>query len=115
MSGLPILQNSIPGIRPKILAKELKELEQNKLISRIVTAAYPVKISYQPEPYADTLTPHHLWVQGVGGITESRFLENRDSAIFGLFRNDNRSIDQKEPEVGGTASLMRGRINLPML
>lgn len=57
MSGLPILQNSIPGIRPKILAKELKELEQNKLISRIVTAAYPVKISYQPEPYADTLTP----------------------------------------------------------
>ena len=51
------IQNSIPSISPKILAKELKELEQNKLISRIVTADYPVKISYKPEPYADTLTP----------------------------------------------------------
>jgi len=51
------IQNSISGISPKVLAKELKELEQNKLISRIVTADYPVKISYKPEPYADTLTP----------------------------------------------------------
>lgn len=51
------IQNSIPGITPKVLAKELKELEQNKLIRRIVTADYPVKISYKTEPYADTLTP----------------------------------------------------------
>src|SRR5690606_14400864 len=51
------IQNSVPGISPKVLAKELKELEQNKLISRIVTADYPVKISYKTEPYADTLTP----------------------------------------------------------
>ena len=51
------IQDSIPGITPKVLAKELKELEQNKLISRVVTADYPVKITYKPEPYADTLTP----------------------------------------------------------
>ncbi len=51
------IQNSIPGITPKVLAKELKELEQNKLISRTVTADYQVKISYKAEPYADTLTP----------------------------------------------------------
>lgn len=51
------IQNSIPGITPKVLAKELKELEQNELISRVVTADYPVKISYKAEPYADTLTP----------------------------------------------------------
>lgn len=51
------IQNSIPGITPKVLAKELKDLEENKLISRTVTAGYPVKISYRTEPYADTLTP----------------------------------------------------------
>lgn len=51
------IQNSIEGITPKVLAKELKDLEQNKLISRIVTADYPVKIRYKAEPYAETLTP----------------------------------------------------------
>jgi DNA-binding HxlR family transcriptional regulator len=51
------VQESIPGITPKVLAKELKELEQHKLIKRIITEDYPVKITYQLTPYADTLTP----------------------------------------------------------
>jgi DNA-binding HxlR family transcriptional regulator len=48
---------SIPGITPKVLAKELKELEQHQLIKRVVIDDYPVKILYKSEPYADTLTP----------------------------------------------------------
>jgi DNA-binding HxlR family transcriptional regulator len=51
------IQESIPGITPKALAKELKELEQHKLIKRIITDDYPVKITYKAEPYARTLTP----------------------------------------------------------
>jgi DNA-binding HxlR family transcriptional regulator len=51
------IQESIPGLTPKVLAKELKDLEQHKLIKRIIINDYPVKISYQLEPYADTLTP----------------------------------------------------------
>jgi len=51
------IQESIPGISPKVLAKELKDLEQHKLISRQVIDDYPVKISYKLEQYADTLTP----------------------------------------------------------
>jgi len=51
------IQDSIPGITPKVLAKELKELEQHQLIKRIVTADYPVKITYKAEEYAATLTP----------------------------------------------------------
>ena len=51
------IQNSIPGISPKAMAKELKELEQHKLIQRIITNDYPVKITYKWTPYADTLTP----------------------------------------------------------
>ncbi len=51
------IQESIPGITPKVLAKELKDLEQHQIISRQVIDDYPVKISYQLEPYANTLTP----------------------------------------------------------
>jgi DNA-binding HxlR family transcriptional regulator len=51
------IQESIPGITPKVLAKELKELEEHKLIKRTVVGDYPVKISYTAEAYADTLTP----------------------------------------------------------
>jgi len=51
------IQESIPGITPKVLAKELKELEQHQLIKRVVLDEYPVKILYKSEPYADTLTP----------------------------------------------------------
>ena len=51
------IQESIPGITPKVLAKELKDLEQHKLIIRTILDEYPVKISYTLAPYADTLTP----------------------------------------------------------
>ena len=51
------IQESIPGLTPKVLSKELKELEQHQLIKRVITNDYPVKISYCLEPYADTLTP----------------------------------------------------------
>lgn len=51
------IQESIPGISPKVLAKELKDLEQHQLLRRIIIEEYPVKIFYQLEEYADTLTP----------------------------------------------------------
>jgi DNA-binding HxlR family transcriptional regulator len=51
------IQESIPGITPKVLAKELKELEQHQLIKRVVVDDYPVRILYQPEPYSNTLIP----------------------------------------------------------
>jgi len=51
------IQESIPGITPKVLANELKELEQHQLIKRTTIDDYPVKVSYKMEPYADTLIP----------------------------------------------------------
>jgi DNA-binding HxlR family transcriptional regulator len=51
------IQESIPGLTPKVLAKELKDLEQHKLIKRVIIDEYPIKITYKPEPYANTLTP----------------------------------------------------------
>lgn len=49
------IQESIPGITPKVLAKELKELEQHQLIKRTIIEDYPVKIVYEAEPYAASL------------------------------------------------------------
>lgn len=51
------IQESISGLTPKALAKELKDLEQNQLINRIIIEDYPVKITYKLTSYADTLTP----------------------------------------------------------
>lgn len=51
------IQNSIPKITPKVLAKELKELETHQLIKRTVIDDYPVTILYKPESYSDTLIP----------------------------------------------------------
>lgn len=51
------IQESIPGLTPKVLAKELKDLEQHQLIKRMIIDDYPVKILYKLESYADTLTP----------------------------------------------------------
>jgi len=51
------IQESIPGITPKVLAKELKELEQHQLINRIITAGYPVKVSYKTTKHSETLWP----------------------------------------------------------
>lgn len=51
------IQDSIPNITPKVLAKELKELQEHRLIKRTVIDDYPIKILYKPESYADTLIP----------------------------------------------------------
>lgn len=51
------IQESIAGITPKVLSKELKELEQNQLIKRTITDDYPVKIIYEATEHATTLNP----------------------------------------------------------
>lgn len=49
------IQESILGLTPKVLAKEIKDLEQHQLIKRVIADDYSIRISYQLEPYADTL------------------------------------------------------------
>ncbi len=51
------IQESVPGITPKILANELKDLEQHQLIKRIALDDYPTKIVYKLDLYAHTLFP----------------------------------------------------------
>ena len=51
------MERSIPGISSKVLAKELKDLEQHLLIRRTVQAGPPVLVTYEALPYATTLDP----------------------------------------------------------
>jgi DNA-binding HxlR family transcriptional regulator len=72
------IQESIPGLTPKVLAKELKELEQNQLIKRVVINDYPVKISYKLENYADTLSPI-IYALKDWGLNHRKKLFNQES------------------------------------
>ncbi len=49
------LQHEITGISPKVLAKELKDLELNDFITRTVYSTTPVSIIYEATEYSRTL------------------------------------------------------------
>ncbi len=49
------IQSSIPKITPKVLAKELKDMEEHKLIKRTVYDDYPVMIEYTATEYSKSL------------------------------------------------------------
>lgn len=47
----------IGAITPKMLSKELRDLEQNQLVSRTVLPTMPVTVEYELTPYGHTLEP----------------------------------------------------------
>jgi len=47
--------NDVPGISNKMLSKELKELEINKLVNRTVLETQPISVQYQLTEYGMTL------------------------------------------------------------
>jgi DNA-binding HxlR family transcriptional regulator len=49
------LQRTINGISAKVLSGELKDLEQNGFIERVVHVGTPVVVEYQLLPYSETL------------------------------------------------------------
>ncbi|WDF70534.1 helix-turn-helix domain-containing protein [Sphingobacterium oryzagri] len=49
-----ILSN-VEGISNKMLSKELKELESDKLVKRTVLSTQPVTVSYELTPYGKSL------------------------------------------------------------
>ena len=51
------IQREIPGISPKMLSKELKELEINQLVDRNVYDTVPVSVEYKLTAYGKTLKP----------------------------------------------------------
>lgn len=46
------LQETVTGISPKVLSKELQELEDNQLITRTVNDTKPITVTYEPTEHA---------------------------------------------------------------
>ena len=51
------LQRQVEGIGPKMLSRELQELEINGLISRTVRDTKPITVEYELTDYGKTLKP----------------------------------------------------------
>jgi len=51
------IERSIPGITTRMLSRELKEMELNKLISRTVHPGPPVLVEYESTDYCKTFGP----------------------------------------------------------
>ena len=51
------IERNVTGITSRMLARELKEMEQNKLITRTVYPETPVRIEYDTTEYCITLVP----------------------------------------------------------
>lgn len=49
------IERSIPKLSTKVLAKELKDMEANKLVIRTVVNGFPVRTEYTPTEYSKTL------------------------------------------------------------
>ena len=51
------IQRAVPGISPKMLSKELKELEVNELAQRFVYDTKPITVEYELTDYGQSLKP----------------------------------------------------------
>lgn len=51
------IERSVPKITSKVLAKELKDLEEHQLIKRTVYDESPVSVEYTTTPYSKSLQP----------------------------------------------------------
>ena len=49
------IQRSLDGITPRILSKELRELEMNEFVIRKVLPTIPVSVMYELTPYSRSL------------------------------------------------------------
>ena len=51
------IREAIPGISDRLLTERLKELEDNGVVTRVVTASRPPQVSYRLTPKGEALQP----------------------------------------------------------
>jgi DNA-binding HxlR family transcriptional regulator len=69
----------LPGLTPKMLSKELKELEINELATRHVHDTIPVTVEYELTPYGKTLRPLIEELGKWGSIHRDRIIESNNA------------------------------------
>ena len=75
------IQREIPGLTPKMLSKELKELEMNELAEREVHDTVPVLIEYGLTPYGRTLSPLILELHSWGAAHRKRIFSRESELV----------------------------------
>jgi DNA-binding HxlR family transcriptional regulator len=73
------LERSVPGITPKMLSKELQDLEMNRLIVRRVLNTKPVTVEYELTAHAESIKPM-LDALSDWGLKHRRFIMNGEHA-----------------------------------
>src|SRR5882757_5037739 len=71
------IQRALGEISPKILSKELKELELNEFVVRNVFSTTPVTVTYELTPYSKSLDSIIIELQKWGLQHRQRIVTNR--------------------------------------
>lgn len=66
------LQRRVDGIGAKMLSQELKDLEQNGLITRTIKDTRPITVEYELTPYGATLKDIITHMESWGRIHKAR-------------------------------------------
>ena len=75
------IQREIPGLTPKMLSKELKELEMNELAERQVHDTFPILIEYSLTDYGRTLSPLIIELHAWGTAHRKRIFSQESELV----------------------------------
>lgn len=76
------IERSVGGITPKMLSKELQDLEMNRLITRRVIDTKPVTVEYELTTHAESIKPM-LDALSAWGTQHRAFLMRNFSEVAG--------------------------------
>ena len=75
------MERAIGGITPRMLSKELKDLEQNELIERRVYPTMPVTVDYRLTDYGHSLEPVMIALGEWGKTHRRRIMHQPTEAV----------------------------------
>jgi DNA-binding HxlR family transcriptional regulator len=84
--GFGELRRSMTGVTTKVLRQQLRQLEADRLISRLAPAKLGLRVLFELTPHGKTLGPvfEHLWSWGVMHLSHMRRSDVfRDSRLEG--------------------------------
>jgi DNA-binding HxlR family transcriptional regulator len=76
------IQKSLGEITPKILSKELKDLELNEFVIRKVFSTTPVTVTYELTPYSESLEKVINELRDWGLKHRERLVKNRKAEVI---------------------------------
>ena len=71
------IQRMVEGISARVLSSELKELELNGFVKRVVHTQSPVVVTYELTPYADSLTEVLIALSNWGTMHRDKLRKER--------------------------------------